>query len=200
MHPLKLTYSLTNYGQFSSRKGNKAFQQLAKKIFARDKNVCQFCGFQAKKYQEVVNLDRNYRNNKPENLVTACCFCTQTMFLESVGEQGYGGGIVIYFPELPQNALNALCHVLFFSIASNSAEKDSAQSLLQTFRIRAGVVDKLLGEGMSDPALLGRLLLDFTGSRKDPRVELILKDLRLLPARGRFQKQIEYWVQQAGGS
>lgn len=200
MLPLQLSFSLTAYGQFTSRKGSKTFQEMAKQIWTRDKNTCQYCGFQAKKFQEVVNIDQNYRNNKIDNLATACCFCAQCQFIESVGEQGYGGGTVLYFPEISQNELNAACHVLFFSIATNSAQKDSAQALLQTFRMRAGVVDKLLGEGMSEPAALGQLLLDYTNNRKDESVKEMLTKLRLLPSRGRFSKQIEYWAKQAGGN
>jgi intracellular multiplication protein IcmJ len=200
MLPLQLSFSLTAYGQFTSRKANKAFQELAKQVWARDKNTCQFCGFQASKFQEVINIDQNYRNNKIENMATACCFCAQCNFIESVGEQGYGGGTILYFPEISQNELNAMCHVLFFSIANNASQKESAQAVLQTFRMRAGVVDKLLGEGMSDPAALGQLLLDYSNNRKDATIKEMLTKLRLLPSRGRFTKQIEYWVKQAGGN
>lgn len=198
MLPLQLSFSLTNYGQFLSRKGNKTFQTLAKKVWTRDKYTCQFCGFQANKFQEVINLNQNYRDNQLANLKTACCFCAQCTFIESVGEQGYGGGTLIYFPEVSQAELNAMCHVFFFTVASNSAHKDAAQSILQTIRLRAGVVDKLLGEGMSDPAALGQLLLDYTSARPDPEITKMLSKLRLLPSRGRFSKQIEYWVKQAG--
>ncbi|MFN7095986.1 MAG: type IVB secretion system protein IcmJDotN [Gammaproteobacteria bacterium] len=200
MLSLQLSFSLTVYSSFASRKGSKTFQQLAKQVLTRDKFTCQYCGFQAKKYQEVVNIDGNYRNNNLDNLTTACCFCAQCHFIESVGDQGYGGGTILYFPEISQSELNAMCHVLFFSIANNSTQKESAQAILQTFRMRAGVVDQLLGEGMSDPAALGQLLLDYTNNRKNPKVTDMLTKLRLLPSRGRFVKQIEQWVKQAEGS
>lgn len=200
MLPLQLSFSLVNYGQFISRKGNKSFQQIAKQILARDKNTCQFCGFQANKFQEIINIDQNYRNNKLENMATACGFCAQCTFIESVGEHGYGGGTVLYFPEMSQTELNATCHVLFFSIVTNSTHKESAQAVLQTIRMRASVVDKLLGEGMSDPANLGQLLLDTAGAHKNPGIKKILSQLRLLPSRGRFAKHIDYWAKNAGGS
>ncbi|MBY0544697.1 MAG: type IVB secretion system protein IcmJDotN [Gammaproteobacteria bacterium] len=198
MQPLQLSFSLTNYSRFISRKGNKSFHALAKQALARDKNTCQFCGFQAAKFQEVVNLNQNYRDNKLENIVTACCFCAQCTFIESVGEQGYGGGTMLYFPEISQAELNAICHVLFFAVATNSIHKESAQAILQSIRMRSGIVDQILGEGMSDPANLGQLLLDYNANRREPALLQMLSKLRLLPSRGRFSKQIEYWAKQAG--
>ena len=40
--------------------------------------------------------------NKVSNLVTACCFCGQCCFLESVSVGKYGGGTLIYLPEIDQ--------------------------------------------------------------------------------------------------
>src|SRR3990167_8073034 len=119
MHPLELSVSLTNFSQFISRKANKAFQELARAAWVRDNFTCQYCGFESKKYQEVVNRDGNYRDNALKNVVTACCFCTQCQFIESVGEQGYGGGTLIYFPEMSQAEINALCHVLFCAMVNH---------------------------------------------------------------------------------
>ena len=198
MLPLSLHFSLTAYGQFIGRKTNKAFHKIARQIFERDKHTCQFCGFQTKKFQEVVNIDHNYKHNTLDNMTTACCFCAQYHFMESVGEKGYGGGTLLYFPEITQNELNALSHVLFFSINTGSSQKESAQILIQSFRTRANTVNKVIGEGMSDPAALGQLLLDYTSNKTDPAVDALLSQLRLLPSRGRFTKQIEYWAKHAG--
>lgn len=197
MHALELNISLTNYGQFVGRKGNKTFQQLAKQVWQRDKFTCQYCGFQADRYQEVVNLDQNYRNNALDNLVTACCFCAQCHFIESIGELGYGGGTLVYFPEMSQAEINALSHVLFFALANQSTFQDTAQSMLQAIRLRAGTVDKLLGEGMSEPAVFGQLVLDYTANKRVEGITKLLANLRVLPTRGRFTKQIEYWAKKA---
>jgi intracellular multiplication protein IcmJ len=197
MRPLELNISLTNYGQFVGRKGNKTFQQLAKQVWERDKYTCQYCGFQADRYQEVINADQNYRNNVLDNLVTACCFCAQCHFIESLGEQGYGGGTLVYFPEMSQSEINALCHVLFFALANQSSFQDTAQSILQAIRLRSGTVDKLLGEGMSEPAVFGQLVLDYTANKRVESVTKLLTHLRVLPTRGRFTKQIEYWAKKA---
>lgn len=91
------------YLLFSRRKADSAFRKFQQKIFMRDRFACQFCGFQARDHQEVVNLDHNYRNNKVNNLVTACVFCTQCFFMESIGMANEGGGTLVYLPEMSKS-------------------------------------------------------------------------------------------------
>lgn len=110
---LKLIASPGSWRLYSARKIDERFKSYEQKIFQRDRYTCQFCGFQARLYQDIVNLDGDYTNNRLSNLVTACCFCAQCFFVESVGVGGYGGGTLIYLPELTQAELNSLCHVLF---------------------------------------------------------------------------------------
>ena len=62
-HKIALNISMYNYSMFVSRKSKPAFRKLAKHVFERDSYTCQYCGFQAREYQEVVNLDQNYKNN-----------------------------------------------------------------------------------------------------------------------------------------
>src|ERR1700694_1589950 len=122
MHPIELKIQPNAWQLFATRKADPAFQGFSKKVFERDNYTCQFCGFQAKSYQEVVNLDQNYRNNKLSNLVTACCFCTQCFFIETVG-LSYGGGTLIYLPEINQTNLNSFCHVVFCAITNDTGYK-----------------------------------------------------------------------------
>lgn len=195
---LVLTASLTNFPLFAARRGNPKFRAACKKIWQRDDYTCRYCGFHAKDYQEVVNLDQNYRNNKFDNLVTACVFCTQCMFLESVGDNGYGGGSLIYMTEITQNDINSLSHVLFCAMANNSQYRDTAQSIYQTLKIRSNIIEKEFGDGMSDPANFAQVLLDYQANHKDnKKVKKMLRHLRLLPARGRFSRQIEHWAKNA---
>jgi intracellular multiplication protein IcmJ len=197
---ITLNVSLYNYSQFSGRKSKPAFRKLAKQIFERDQYCCQFCGFQAKEFQEIVNADHNYENNQLENLVTACCFCTQCFFLESIGEGGYGGGTLIYLPEIEQHELNSIAHVLFCAIINETHYKDSAQSIYRTFRMRAQFIEKALGEGTSHPAAFGQLFLDYQSSQKNTDALAIFKNIRLLPSRSRFTRQIRRWAESALGN
>jgi intracellular multiplication protein IcmJ len=196
MLSLNLSVSLENYSYFTSRKANAAFRKTIKNVWQRDKFTCQYCGFQAKEYQEVVNKDGNYRNNNPTNLKTACCFCAQCFFLESVGDSGYGGGTLVYLPEMTQNELNSLCHVLFCAMSNDASYKDSAQTMYRTLRSRVKWVEEHLGEGVSQPAVFGQLYLDYQAMHHRAPKE-ILTNLRLLPSRGRFQKQIQRWATSA---
>lgn len=197
MYPITLNASLTNYSAFISRKSNPRFRDMAKRVWDRDAYSCQYCGFQAQEFQEIVNLDQDYRNNHFDNLVTACCFCTQCFFLESIGEGGYGGGTLIYANELSQAEINSLCHVLFCAMVNNTIYKDSAQALFRSLRLRANIVEERLGENMSQPAVFGQMIVDYTASNKVKQPMKILENLRILPARGRFKKRIERWAKAA---
>jgi intracellular multiplication protein IcmJ len=191
-YPLKLHANPEGWRIFSARKADLHFQAFCKKVWRRDSYTCQFCGFQAREYQEVINLDQNYYNNKISNLVTACCFCTQCFFLESVGVGGMGGGTVIYMPEITQNNLDSLCHVLFCAIANETGYKSTAQGAYRGLRLRSQIVEEQLGEGTSNPAVLGHLLIDSVADMK--QADILLDDLRLLPARASFKVQIERWA------
>jgi intracellular multiplication protein IcmJ len=197
LYPIKLNAIADAWRLFSVRKSDVAFAEFGKRIFERDKYTCQYCGFQARQFQEIVNLDQNYHNNRITNLITACCFCTQCFFLESVGKDDYGGGVLIYLPEISQNDLNGFCHVLFCAMANATSYRTDAQNIYRSFKLRAQIVEKQLGDGMSDPALLGRMLID-APERKRPKIEEeILSPLRLLPSHTRFTKQIDTWAKAA---
>jgi intracellular multiplication protein IcmJ len=194
--PLKLMASPSAWRLHSARNADDRFKMHEKRVFDRDKYTCQFCGFQARLYQDVVNLDGNFSNNKIDNLVTACCFCSQCFFMESVGVGGYGGGTLIYLPELSQPELNSLCHVLFCAITNDTGYKNSAQTIYRGFKLRSQAIEDKFGEGTSDPAIFGHLLID-SGHIEDDRSERLLHDVRLLPSRAKFRKQIEGWAASA---
>lgn len=193
---LRLAASPGAWRLYSARKADKRFKEFERKVFYRDRYTCQFCGFQAKLYQEIVNLDHDFTNNKLTNLVTACCFCAQCFFLESVGVGGYGGGTLIYLPELNQAELNSLCHVLFCAITNDTGYKTSAQNIYRSFKFRSQLVEEKFGEGTSDPAIFGQLVID-SGVTSDETLEKLFKNVRLLPSRAKFRKQIERWAASA---
>ena len=178
---------------FAARKVDSAFLKFCERVYQRDNYTCQFCGFQARQYQEVVNLDHDYRNNKLSNLITACCFCTQCFFLEAVGKNDYGGGVLIYLPELQQAELNGLCHVLFCAIANATNYRADAQTIYRSLKLRTQLVEEKLGEGLSNPASLGQIFME-TDTENQTKMSDILKNLRLLPSRSKFSQQIDDWA------
>jgi len=189
---IRLTASAGAWRLYSARQADPRFKAFEKKVFERDNYTCKFCGFQARSLQEVINLDGNYTHNKLENLATACCFCAQCFFIESVGVGGYGGGTLIYLPELSQVELNSLCHVLFCAITNDTGYKSTAQSIYRSFKFRAQPVEEKFGEGTSDPAIMGRLLID--SDTKSEKSDQLFQDIRLLPSRAKFRRQIERWA------
>ena len=189
---IRLRASAGAWRLYSARQADPRFKAFEKKVFKRDHYTCQFCGFQARSLQEVVNQDGNYTHNKMSNLVTACCFCAQCFFVESVGVGGYGGGTLIYLPELSQVELNSLCHVLFCAITNDTGYKSTAQSIYRSFKFRSQQVEEKFGEGTSDPSIFGRLLIDSGIDTK--KSDQLFQDIRLLPSRAKFRRQIERWA------
>jgi intracellular multiplication protein IcmJ len=195
VHELKLAVNLSGWRAFVRRKDDKAFLPVQKKVFERDRYTCQYCGFQAREYQEVINLDSNYSNNKLNNLITACCFCTQCLFLQAVGMDEMGGGQLVYLPEMSQNDLNSFCHVLFCAMDNNSGYHDSAQSIYRSLKFRSQIVENKFGAGTSNPAIMGQIIIEFRAQQK-MQVN-ILKDLRLLPSQTKFKVQLDAWAKAA---
>jgi intracellular multiplication protein IcmJ len=196
MHELQLAVNLNGWRLFARRRDDKAFLPVADKILKRDNYTCQYCGFQAKEFQEIVNLDGNYTNNKFSNLMTACCFCSQCLFAESVGVEEMGGGQLIFLPEMSQADLNSFCHVLFCAMGNGTGYQDSAQSIYRSFKFRSQPIENKFGPGTSNPATLGQIILEYQLSHPDTKIEF-LKDLRMLPAYTKFKVQLDAWAEAA---
>ncbi len=197
MSELRLMASDSNWRLFMLRKGDKAFQKFQTKIFTSQNYACQFCGFQSNKLQEVVNLDGNFHNNKRSNLATACPFCVQCFFLESIGQGGYGGGSLIVLPEIDQKKLNALCHALFVEMVTVSQLAGHAKSVYRSLKLRSQLVEKQLGEGMSNPAVYGRMLVDNSGSQATKLHADVCRNVRLLPNLEKFSYNMQILVSEA---
>lgn len=191
--PIALTSTPGVWRVYSARKLDKAFMRFAETVWERDQYRCRYCGFQARHHQDVVNIDKNYTNNTVANMATACCFCAQCFFIDAVGKSDVGGGHIIYLPEISQNRLNGLCHVLFCALANATAYADQAQSILRDLKLRSRVVEQALGDGMSQPANLGQALIDARIKDKQGFQSILLKDLRLLPSRAKFESNMQAW-------
>lgn len=193
MHELRLAVNLNGWRIFIRRRDDKAFLPVAEQVFQRDSYTCQYCAFQARQYQEVVNLDGNYTNNKMSNMITACCFCSQCLFLESVGLDDTGGGQLVYLPEISQADLNSFCHVLFCAMGNGTGYQDSAQAIYRSFKFRSQQIENKFGSGTSNPAAFGQLMLEHGVNQLENSAD-ILKDMRLLPSYTKFKIQLDAWA------
>lgn len=193
MHELQLAVNLSGWRAFVRRKDDKAFIAAQKRVFERDQYTCQYCAFQAKEYQDVVNFDGNYANNKLSNMITACCFCSQCLFLQSVGVDEMGGGQLIYLPEMSQGDVNSFCHVLFCAMENNTGYQDSAQSIYRSLKFRSQIVENKFGTGTSNPTIMGQMIIEYQAQDQNKKVE-ILKELRLLPSQVKFKVQLDAWA------
>src|SRR3990167_8044741 len=193
MHQLELAVNLSGWRFFARRKEDKKFLPVAKRVFERDQYICQYCGFQAKEYLDVVNVDGNYRNNKLSNMITSCCFCSQCLFLQAVGLDEMSGGQLIYLPEMTQMDLNSFCHVLFCAMGNSTGYQDSAQSIYRSFKFRSQIVENKFGSGTSNPSVFGQMIIEYQ-DQFPYQGQQVLKDLRLLPSNAKFKVQLEAWA------
>jgi intracellular multiplication protein IcmJ len=183
MYPIELNVNPEGWPHFVRRKMDPKFLSFREKVLQRDQSTCQYCGVTSKEGLEIVNRDQNYLNNKIDNFVTACEFCTQCFFLEVIGSGGYGGGTLIYLPEFTQNQLNAFCHVLFRSMGE-SEYKDTAQDTYRHLRLRCQVIEDEWGEGLQNPAVFGQSLVELMD--KSILKKKMFSAVRLLPSRAAF--------------
>ncbi len=197
MSELKLAANLTGWRLYIRRRSDKAFEPLAKRIYERDQYTCQYCGFQAQEYQEIINIDGNYLNNKSSNMITTCCFCTQVLFLQAVGLDEMGGGQIIYLPEISQADLNSFCHVLFVAMGNTTGFQEGAQTIYRSLRFRSQIIENKFGTGTSNPAFFGQLLIEHLDSHPGESLERVTQDVRLLPSYTKFKTQLDAWAQAA---
>jgi intracellular multiplication protein IcmJ len=194
---LRLSAVEGNWRLFIKRKADPAFRTFQNKVFNRDQYTCSFCGFRSKVGLEVINLDENYYNNKLNNLATACPLCAQCFFIESIGQNDFGGGLLIYANEIPQAQLNALCHVLFATVVNNLSGADQARNIYRSLKLRTQLVERYVGESMSQPTVLGRMIIDRGLVKLQSLNNRLLSPLRLLPSIGYFVLQIQQWNAEA---
>ena len=189
---LTLHANANNWRLQMVRKADPAFQAFASSVLERDAYRCVYCHFQARQHMEVVNQDGNFSNNKKNNLVTACPLCSQCFFMEAIGYVG-SGGLLIDLPYITQEAVNAWCHVLFSAIAHRSSYASRAKTIYRELRLLGKSVEKQLGQGLSQPAFLGRVLIESQSERCQPLQEQLRARLRLLPDLMAFLPLIEDW-------
>lgn len=192
--PIRLTARRGNWQRFMARKtpANKAFHAAREKVFARDEHTCRYCGFYSLEYQELVNIDQNYSHNTFNNLATACSFCAQCFFIDSIGMDGKTGGIIIHLPEISQADLNHFCRSVFCSLLRDPPYKGKLSAIMLTLQDRGKVVESVFGPSSQEPMMFGQSLIDSQLSAEQLG-HPIFSELRFLPTRKYYKDQAEYW-------
>lgn len=186
---LSLQPNFEGVARFLGRKDDPSFPELRAKVLQRDNHTCRFCGFHAEKYQQIVNVDGDYTNNKVENLATACVFC---MHCQLLGLRNTNAKI-IFLPEMSQIELNHFVRVLFCASIMHAEFTDIAKTLFQSFRKRSDMVEEVFGAGSSDSLVFAQSLIDVDPEIRKKKSKA-MASLRLLPARNYYRRQIDYWA------
>lgn len=177
---------------------NKEFLNAREEVLSRDKYKCVYCGFYAKKFQEVHHLDNDHTNNELDNLVTTCSLCHMCHHISFAGIKEMGTLIYIE-PELEvkQAELNSLVRNLWLAEDSKNQEINSmAVELFFRLFFRSTFVKNTLGD--ANPTTLGNYLLGLPDDMYEKRKD-ILTGIYLLPSKTGFKKQYKYWKESYKG-
>jgi intracellular multiplication protein IcmJ len=164
----------------SAQNSEKAAAQLAAirpKVLERDKHTCRFCGFQSAKYQEVVHLNANPEDVRPENLATACIFCHQCFDLEKTSLMN--SGVLVWLPEIAQADLSNIARAIYVARISQGTMADAAKSALESIMARREDAKTRLST--DDPFILGTVMRDFLGPKHYAMRGEKLEGIRLFP-------------------
>ena len=182
--PITLGIARKGSASFFNMKTPEALTDLKQKIFDRDKNMCQCCGFISGKYQQLHIIDET---SQPidDNLATTCIFCHQAFDLNSVANMR--SGVLIWLPEIEQAALHHISRALYVARISQGPMSETARKILDTLMTRRDDVRERLGS--DDPYVLASVLSDYIGKRQYAERRKKLEGVRLFPLDRRIIKE-----------
>lgn len=181
---------------FALRSHDPKFVKIKKKVLGIGDHTCSYCAFRSEHHMEIVNIDRDYYNNKIDNFAVCCPFCLLSHFPTGIGRD-FGGGTIIYCAELSQNEINAIIHVMFSSMYNCTEYEKASESFYKAFKSRADQVESKLGRGLSEPRMLSQMLVDAPLKDSKKVAKTILKDLRIVPNYEDFRDILASWAREA---
>ncbi len=159
--------------------------EIRQKILMRDKNICQICGFESKKYQDVHFLDNDHHNHKIENLITACIFCHQCFDLDKVDQMR--SGVLVWLPEISQTELHHIARAIYVARISQGSMSETAKKALETLMNRREEAKARLHT--DDPRVLALVMQDFLLPKHYAMRDQKLEGVRLFPLDRRIIKE-----------
>lgn len=202
--------SLSATGRILSAALHAPKEDIRKAVLARDEDTCRYCGFQARKYQEINYIGPKKdqaQQDKPsaDHYATACTFCHQSFHIERIDRMQ--SGAVIWLPEIGQAALNHMCRAIYVARISQGPMADAARDALEALMARKEeAVNRL---GTDSPRMLATVLRDFFEAEEYKNRLTKLKGFRILPLDRRiiregdlefnqFPQMLAYWRSKDG--
>ncbi len=167
-----------------SGKLDKAKQET---LFERDDYTCQCCGFESKKYQEILFKNQNFADVSDNNLMTVCSFCYQCFHMDKVGEMK--SGVLIWLPEIDQATLHHIARAIYVARISQGPVAEAAKTALSTLMGRREEIKKRMNT--DDPHILTMVLKDYLSPKHYADRVKKLEGVRLFPLDRRIIKEAD---------
>lgn len=162
-------------------------KELKQKIFERDNYICSCCGFQSKKYQEVLHSNGNITDNSEANLKTVCIFCHQCFQLDDVSTMR--SGVLLWLPEIKQTDLHHIARAIYVARISQGPIADAARVALDALMKRRESIRARIST--DDPFILASVMKDYlTDNHYNTRAQK-LEGVRLFPLDRRIIKEAD---------
>ncbi len=162
-------------------------KELKQKIFARDNDTCQCCGFQAKKYQEILFLNNDKTDFSEDNLKTACIFCHQCFNLDKISTMR--SGVLLWLPEIQQADLHHIARAIYVARISQGPIAEAARKSLDSLMTRREAVRERIGT--DDPYILSTVLSDYLTDAHYKNRDKKIEGIRLFPLDRRIIKETD---------
>ncbi len=160
---------------------------MKQKILTRDNDTCQCCGFQAKKYQEVLFLNGDASDLSEENMKTVCIFCHQCFNLDKIHIMK--SGVLLWIPEISQADLHHIARAIYVARISQGPISDAARRSLDALMQRREVLRNRIGT--DDPYILATVLKDYLTDSHYRNRESKIEGVRLFPLDRRIIKEAD---------
>lgn len=185
---LPLSLSVNRRGGTPPAVSDSAFQAVRNRVLERDQYACRYCGFVAKKYQEIHFLSGNYKDISDQNLVTACIFCHQCLNLDRAGAMN--SGMLIFAPEIDQVTLHHLARAIYVARRTQGPMADSARMAMNALLSRKDEAIARLGS--DSPRLLAAVMRELLDPNAYKRRMAVLDGIRLMPLDKRLIKEEDF--------
>jgi intracellular multiplication protein IcmJ len=162
-----------------------ADEETRKRIFERDNNTCQYCGFESQKFHLVHVRDGNPRNASDDNLATSCIFCHQCFHIDKIADMK--SGTLIWMPEMTQAQVHHMARSIYVARITQGPMAEIARNTLEMVMKRR--VEALGRLKTDDPKILSLVLRDYVTRDQYEKRHAKLDGIRIFPLDRRTVKE-----------